>query len=90
MRSVLKQIAWVCLLLTLLSAYSIVTHQHSSSENEAQCPVCVIAHSASPAVAPSLPGAILVLVLLLILAEPVPAKQRLVPSALTVRPPPVV
>jgi len=90
MRSVVKQIAWLCLLLTFLSAYGFAAHQHASGTDEAQCTVCVIAHSASPAAAPSLPSAIFVLVLLLILTEPVPAKQRLVPFALTVRPPPVV
>lgn len=90
MRSVLKTIACLCLLLTLVSAYGFAAHQHSSSVDEAQCSVCVIAHSASPAAACSLPSAFLILVLLIVLAEPLAAKQRLVPFALSVRPPPAV
>lgn len=90
MRSVLKPIGWLCLLLTLVSAYGFAAHQHSSSLDEAQCAVCVIAHSASPAASCKLPTAILVLVQLVVPAEPRSAKQRLVPFALTVRPPPAV
>lgn len=90
MRSVLKPAAWLCLLLTCVSAFSVAVHQHSSSLDEAQCTVCVIAHSASPAATCKLPSATLVLVQLVVLAEPVSAKQRLIPFALTVRPPPAV
>ena len=89
MRSVLRPIAWLCLLLTLLSAYSVAAHQHSSFGDEAQCSVCVVAHSASPVATSKVPSTLLVLVVLIVLAEPVSAKQRLVPFALTVRPPPV-
>ena len=85
-----KPIAWICLLLMLVSAYGFVAHQHSSFLDEAKCTVCVVAHSASPVAITSLPSAVLVLVLLVILAEPVSAKQRLVPFALTVRPPPAI
>ena len=90
MRSVLKPVAGLCLLLMLVSAYGFAAHQHSSSLDEAQCTVCVIAHSASPAASCELPSAFLILVLLLVLAEPLSVKQRLIPFALTVRPPPAV
>jgi hypothetical protein len=90
MRSVLKPIAGLCLLLTVVSAYGFAVHQHSSSLDEAQCGVCVAAHSASPAATCTLPTAALVLVRLILQAEPATAKQRLVPFALSVRPPPAV
>jgi hypothetical protein len=88
MRSALKPTAWLCLLLMLASAYGFAVHQHSSSLDEEKCTVCVIAHSASPASACELPSAFLILVLFLLLGEPLAAKQRLIPFALTVRPPP--
>ncbi len=90
MRSALKPIAWICLLLTLMSAYGFAAHQHSDSLDEAKCTVCVIAHSASPAAACQLPGTFLILVQLVVPAEPLPAKQHLIPFELTVRPPPAV
>jgi hypothetical protein len=90
MRPVLKPIAWLCLLLMSVSAYSIAAHQHSTTLDEAKCTVCVIAHSASPATTCNLPSATLFLVRVVVLTEPVSAKQRLVPFALSVRPPPTV
>jgi hypothetical protein len=90
MRPVLKPIAWLCLLLMFVSAYGFAAHQHSSALDEARCTVCVIAHSASPAATCQLPSSFLILVLLLTLAEPLAAKQRLAPFALTVRPPPAI
>ena len=90
MRSVLKPVAWLCLLLTVVSAYVFAAHQHSSLHDEAQCTICVVAHSASPIPAAILPTVFLVLILLILIAGPVSAKQRLVPFALTVRPPPSV
>ena len=88
MRSVVKQIALLCLLLTLLSAYSFAAHHHSSFSDELQCTICVVAHSASPTSSSTLPGAVFVVVLAIVRAEVVSAKQWLVPFALTVRPPP--
>jgi hypothetical protein len=84
----LKPIAWLCLLLISVLAFAFVAHQHSSSCDEAQCAVCVVAHSASPAAFSNLPSTALVLVRFVVPAEPRSAKQRLVPFALTVRPPP--
>lgn len=90
MRLVMKPITWLCLLLILVSAYAFAAHQHSSSLDEAQCTVCVVAHSASAAAIYALPSAIPILVRLLVPAQPRSAKQRLAPFALTVRPPPAV
>lgn len=90
MRSVSKQITWLCLLVTLCSVYGFAAHQHSNFLDEAQCAVCIVAHSASPSATYKLPTAIAVLVQFVVPAEPSSAKQRLVPFALTVRPPPAV
>jgi hypothetical protein len=88
MRSTIKRIAWLCLLSTLLSAHGFATHQHSNCLDESQCTICVVAHSASPVAPSSLPSVVLVLVLLVVLVWTFFASQRLVPFALTVRPPP--
>jgi len=90
MRSALKPIAWLCLLLTLFAAYGFAAHQHTSSADDAQCAICLVAHSASPVVASHLPSVFFILVLLIVLAEPVSAKQRLIAFAVSVRPPPAV
>lgn len=90
MRAASRRIAWLCLLLTLLSAYVFATHQHFSSSDEAQCTVCVVAHSASPIATSTLPNPVLVLLQLAVVGEPLSAKQRLIAFALSVRPPPVV
>jgi hypothetical protein len=90
MRSVLKPMAWLCLMLTCVSAYSFAVHQHSSLLDEAKCTICVVAHSASPAASSKLPSAMLFLVQFVVLAEPRSAQQRLVPFALNVRPPPAI
>lgn len=90
MRSGLKQGAWLCLVLTLLSAYSFAAHQHANLGDEAQCTVCVAVHSASPAAASTPPNPVLVLVRLIVVGEPVSAKQRLIGFARSVRPPPAL
>jgi len=88
MRSAIKRMAWLCLLSTLLWAYGFATHQHSNSLDESQCTICVVAHFASPVAPSSLHSAVLVLVLLVVLVGSFFPSQRLVPFALTVRPPP--
>ena len=90
MRSVSKPIAWLCLLLTFVSAYGFAAHQHSSSGDEAKCTVCVVAQSASPAGRSTLPSAVLVVVRLIVVGQPVAAKQHPIAFALSVRPPPSV
>ncbi len=90
MRSVFaKQIAWLCLLLTVSAAFSFAAHHHSNPSDEIQCTICLVAHCSAPVATINLSSALLLLVPLVIPAEPVSAKQRLVPFALTVRPPPV-
>ncbi len=89
MRSILKPIAWMCLLLTFWSAYALVSHHHSSATEAAKCTVCVAAHSASPKTVSTLPNATFVPVATF-RPKPVSAKQRLIDFALCVRPPPSV
>ena len=90
MRSVVKLIAGLCLLLTVVSAYIFATHHHSNSLSESQCTVCVVAHSASPVVAPTTPSAVPVVLRLIVVGEPITSEQRVIAFALSVRPPPVV
>jgi len=90
MRLLSKGIAWLCLLLTLSSAYSLAAHHHSNSIDAAKCAVCVAAHSASPVSALRLPNAAFVPLDRIIIPEAGSAKQRLIPFALSVRPPPEV
>ncbi len=89
MRSHLKGIAWLCLLLMVSSAWADVAHHHSSKANASACQVCVAAHStvpthASPTPKPELRRTIAVN------CRAVGAKQRLISFARYVRPPPTV
>lgn len=89
MRSLVKYVALLCLLLTLGSAVATVVHHHSGASDSAKCTVCVAAHSARPSVASSLSS----ISAKLVAAVPiftVRTQQRLVPFALNVRPPPQV
>ncbi len=89
MRSVLKPIALFCLSLTLWSAFLVASHQHLNSSDEAQCTVCIAAHSASPK-ATSAPLKVRFVAVFTFRAEPVATKQCLIAFALCVRPPPSV
>jgi hypothetical protein len=89
MRSILKPIGWMCLLLTLLSAVAFAAHHHSSATESAKCTVCIAAHSASPKTTSTLANATFV-PLATFRTKPVSAKQRLIAFALCVRPPPSV
>ena len=84
-----KQIGWLCLLLTLLSAYGFATHKHFRSSDEAQCAVCIVAHSASPK-ATSAPLKVRFVAVSTFRAEPVETKRCLIAFPLSVRPPPSV
>jgi hypothetical protein len=90
MRTTSKRVAWLCLALTLWSLIAFATHSHSSLDDPATCTVCVAAHSASPVAVSKLPDAAFSPVQLVLVADPVSAKQRLIPFALTVRPPPEI
>jgi hypothetical protein len=89
MRSISKSIAWMCLLLTLMSAVEFTAHNHSSATEAAKCTVCVAAHSASPKTTSTLPDATFVPVATF-RPKPVSTKQRVIAFALCVRPPPNV
>ncbi len=90
MRSISKQIAWLCIVLALSSALASALHQHSSETEAAKCTVCVAAHSTSPKAHRSLPKVEFVTVSVSLEPQSVSAKQLLVAFALSVRPPPAV
>lgn len=89
MRSILKRVAWLSLLLTLWSAFAFAVHRHSSQDESATCRVCVAAHSATPAHASPTPKPVFHRVVRY-RPKPAAAKQWLVAFALYVRPPPAV
>ena len=89
MRSISKQVAVVCLLLTVWSAAALAAHHHSSATESTRCPVCVTAHSAAPKAVAPLPQATFVCASAPVL-DAISAQQRLICSALFVRPPPSV
>ena len=89
MRSILKSVALLCLVLTFWSALAFAAHHHSNAIESAKCGVCVAAHSASPQVT-STPRPATFIAVFTFRAEPVSAKQRFVAFALSVRPPPAV
>jgi hypothetical protein len=89
MRSISKQIAFFCVLLTFWSAAAFVSHHHSSTTDALKCTVCVAAHSSSPKATSTLSNGKFVRVFAF-RSQPVSAKQCLVAFALSVRPPPAV
>jgi hypothetical protein len=89
MKSIVKWIALLCVLLTFLSAMASVAHRHSSAIESAKCSVCAAAQSAVPK-APSTLTRVTFVVVATFLPQSVPATQRLVAFALCVRPPPGV
>jgi hypothetical protein len=50
MRVWLRRAAWLCLSLMLWTAAAESTHHHPSASEAASCSICVVAHTASPAV----------------------------------------
>src|SRR5690349_4352508 len=48
MRSIVKHVALLCLLLMFWSAVAFVAHHHSKGADSAKCTVCVSAHTAAP------------------------------------------
>ena len=89
MRSILKSVASLCLVLTVWSAVAFATHHHSSATESVQCAVCIATHAAAPKAPASLFKATLAPVSTF-QAKPVSAQRRLVVFALSVRPPPTV
>jgi hypothetical protein len=89
MRSIVKYVALLCLLLMFWSAVAFVAHHHSNGSDSAKCTVCVSAHSAAPkATAHALKASFSEVFNLR--AHPSAVKQLLVVFALSVRPPPAI
>jgi hypothetical protein len=89
MRSISKNVALVCLVLTVWSAVGLAAHHHSSRVEAARCSVCVTAHSAAPKTIAALPLATFVYAAAPVL-DTASSQQRLISFALRVRPPPTV
>jgi hypothetical protein len=88
-RSFVKHVAVMCLLLTIWSAVAFAAHHHANSTESANCAVCVVAHSAAPK-APTILLKATFVPITTFRAEPVSTKQQIVAFALSVRPPPTV
>jgi hypothetical protein len=85
-RSIVKYLAVMCLLLTFWSAIAFAAHHHSNRTGSAKCAVCVAAHSAAPKATVSLLKAKFTPISTF-LPEPVFAAQSFVAFALSVPPP---
>lgn len=83
----MKWPAWFCLSLMLWMVAAESAHQHSTQTEAASCSICVVAHSASPAVITSSADPVLATVGLL-REEDVIAKARLEFSDAGIRGPP--
>jgi hypothetical protein len=90
MRTISKQIAWLCIVLAFSSALAFAVHQHSSATEAAKCTVCVAAHSTSPKAPCKLPKVEFVPASASLVPQVVSAQQLLIAFALSVRPPPIV
>lgn len=88
-RSIVKYLAVMCLLLTFWSAIAFAAHHHSNGTEAAKCTVCVAAHSAAPKATAILLKAKFTPISTF-LPEPVFAAQSFVAFALSVRPPPAI
>jgi hypothetical protein len=89
MRSFVKAIALLCLLLTVSSALALAGHDHSNPIDAAKCTVCIAAHSASPRPILIVKPVKFVAVCT-VQAKALASKHRVVFFALSVRPPPAV
>lgn len=89
MRSRLKGIALLCLLLTFGSAWALVAHHHSNATESVKCTVCIAAHSTAPRATARLQNATFIRIAVF-LPQPVSTQQCVLAFALSVRPPPEV
>jgi len=87
MRAWVRWSAWLCLSLMLWTAAAESTHTHPSQTDAASCSICVVAHSASPAVSTANSIPVFAAVALL-REEDIVAKARLDFSRLGIRGPP--
>jgi hypothetical protein len=81
--------AWFCLSLMLWTAAAESTHHHPNQTEAASCSICVVAHTANPAVTTS-QGTPVFAAVGLFHEEDVIAKARLEFSHLGIRGPPAV
>jgi hypothetical protein len=89
MRSIVKHVALLCLLLMFWSAVAFVAHHHSKGADSAKCTVCVSAHTVAPKATAHVVKATFTTVSSL-RTDPVSVKHLLVVFALSVRPPPAI
>lgn len=89
MRSRVKCVALLCLLLTLWSALAFAAHHHTNGAEAAKCTVCVAAHTAAPKATTDLLKVTFTPVSTF-QGEPISARQSFIAFALSVRPPPAV
>jgi hypothetical protein len=87
-RNIAKCVALLCLVLTFWSAVAVATHHHSNAAGSAKCTVCVAAHTASPGAAHVATATFTAVSTFR--SEPLFFKERVLPFALSVRPPPSV
>ena len=89
MRSWVRWPAWLCLSLMLWMAAAESAHSHPTQTESASCSICIVAHSASPAVS-SNAGAPVLATIGLLHEKNVLAKARLDFSETGIRGPPAV
>jgi len=89
MRTLTKFAALTCLLLTLWTAAAVVAHHHANNAESQTCPVCVVAHAPVARTIASSPKPVFLCVST-VRIEASPAKFRLIPFVLSIRPPPAV
>jgi hypothetical protein len=89
MRSWTRWSVWLCLSLMLWTTGAESTHRHPSQSKATSCSICVVAHSASPAVSSSHATPVFAAILLL-QEEDVITKARFDFSEAGIRGPPVL
>jgi hypothetical protein len=89
MRCWIRWSAWLCLSLVFWTAAAESVHQHPSQTDAASCLICVVAHSANPAISSSHSTPVFAAVGLFH-EEDVVAKARIESSDQGIRGPPVV
>ncbi|MGO9084330.1 MAG: hypothetical protein ACLQBK_03820 [Candidatus Sulfotelmatobacter sp.] len=89
MRLWMRLSAWLCLSLMLWTVAAESTHHHPSQTEAASCSICLVAHSASPAIICSQATPVFATISLL-REEAVLAKARLDFSELGIRGPPIL
>ena len=87
MRSFTKYVAVMCLLLTLWSAVALISHHHTNAADAVKCTACMASHSTTPTA--TFYGVVVISVCVFaVAADPLTSAGRLIPFALSVRPPP--